>query len=369
MTYQVIKTIKGKPYLYEQSTYRENGKVKTISRYIGAVDPTSHQVSIKPTVQSQEAQTTHDINEVVGQVKEPPEQAPDKLTLQQLTLHIRTDLNPHKIGQLALEREYFSFTKQQQERGLKPNQIPPISIVKGSKVEFKKSSSGYLVSLPKKQQPGGRADFWRTFRKATAHSYLDAIAKQDPQYFEGLKANLKTSYKQQNHAISAYIMHSKRKDVFKIGLTLHFLYSKTVSTWTQKHLPPEKIGLSDYSNRSTWRNDTAVLMGEIQKEGWRSCYKKYTTELQRVENYQFKLLKEYKKIKFLDRLSGKQRAIKKDILKINARRRAIFATCDKIMTLAPLYQGYRGESVESEFIHDSNWKQTRNRWRGYFNKN
>jgi hypothetical protein len=36
--YEVIKTIKGRQYRYEQETYRENGRVRTHSVYIGPVD-------------------------------------------------------------------------------------------------------------------------------------------------------------------------------------------------------------------------------------------------------------------------------------------------------------------------------------------
>lgn len=39
MAYRVIKKINGSHYLYEQETYREGGKVRTRSQYIGAVDP------------------------------------------------------------------------------------------------------------------------------------------------------------------------------------------------------------------------------------------------------------------------------------------------------------------------------------------
>jgi hypothetical protein len=39
MGYRVIKTIKGREYIYEQRSQREGGKVKTISRCIGPVDP------------------------------------------------------------------------------------------------------------------------------------------------------------------------------------------------------------------------------------------------------------------------------------------------------------------------------------------
>ena len=39
MTYRVIKRIKGRQYVYEQSSYRVGNKVKTKSRYIGPVAP------------------------------------------------------------------------------------------------------------------------------------------------------------------------------------------------------------------------------------------------------------------------------------------------------------------------------------------
>lgn len=38
MAYKVIKWRKGRPYLYEQETYREAGKVKTRNRYLGNAD-------------------------------------------------------------------------------------------------------------------------------------------------------------------------------------------------------------------------------------------------------------------------------------------------------------------------------------------
>lgn len=33
--YRVIKTIRGRRYIYDQKTYRENGRVRTLNRYIG----------------------------------------------------------------------------------------------------------------------------------------------------------------------------------------------------------------------------------------------------------------------------------------------------------------------------------------------
>ena len=38
MTYTVIKTIKGRRYVYEQRTWREGKRVRTESRYLGPAD-------------------------------------------------------------------------------------------------------------------------------------------------------------------------------------------------------------------------------------------------------------------------------------------------------------------------------------------
>jgi uncharacterized protein YeeX (DUF496 family) len=38
MTYRVIKTVKGRRYMYEQRTWREGKRVRTESRYIGPLD-------------------------------------------------------------------------------------------------------------------------------------------------------------------------------------------------------------------------------------------------------------------------------------------------------------------------------------------
>jgi len=45
MTYRVIKVIKGIPYIYEQESYRKDGKVRTRCRYLGRADSPTHQVN------------------------------------------------------------------------------------------------------------------------------------------------------------------------------------------------------------------------------------------------------------------------------------------------------------------------------------
>ena len=71
MAYQVVKTIKGKKYLYSQSTYREGGKVKTISHYLGAVDSATGLIN-KPSDQIRPHDTANQVEQVLAQTPRQP---------------------------------------------------------------------------------------------------------------------------------------------------------------------------------------------------------------------------------------------------------------------------------------------------------
>ncbi|MES9898573.1 MAG: hypothetical protein ABW148_06070 [Sedimenticola sp.] len=365
----MIKTIKDRQYLYEQTSYRVGGKVKTESRYIGAVNPETGGLNMAQGVQEQEAITTYDMDKIIQETGQPgrdqtTESKPENIPL---TLQITADLKRHKISQASALSQYTRFTNFIKERGINPDHIPGLSVVRGSPVSIKKGGIGkaYKVTVPRGQSKGVRADFWRDFRKAQAYTYLDALEQTDPNYFEGLKGNLEQSYKKQNRAIATYIIRTNRKEVFKIGLTLHFLYSKMVSAWSQRHLKAELIGLSDFTDRNTWRDDAAALMGDIQRDGWGACYQKYQVELQQTQAIQFATFQKYRKASLVDTLSGKRRALRREWRKMDARRRAIFQTCDKISVLAPLFDGYPEplKGSDQPFEHLDKWKSTRGKWR------
>ncbi len=335
-----------------------------MSRYLGPVDALGNMGAPEP-VPDQEAQITHDIEEVVN-TQTLPEQQQDPPTdkSQALTLQINADLKIHKIGQSALTNEYDALIQYLQDRGLEPRQFPQITIANGFRTKLKQTSKGYTVAVPRKPKKGTRAAFWRTFRKTTSTMYFDQIEIQSPEVFGRLKKSLEPFYKKRNKAIASYIMNSNRKTWFKIGLTLHFLYSKMVDQWTQAHLSPEKIGMPSYENRSTWREDTVLLMAEIQKDGWLKCQNKYRYELHRTENILLSLIKKYKKTNFADLLSGKKRALRRDIRRINARRKAIESTCDEINILFILYNGWYGyfDPVDDPDVFDD-WHTKLKRWK------
>ncbi len=359
MPYQVIKTIKGRSYLYEQETFREGQKVKTVSRYIGACDgagkATSKAVQLAITVPPEVKENDSQAKYVSEEKPQPPK----------LTLQITTDLKGNHISQPALERNYDDITHQMQRQEIKAEHIKPLVLVKGFSFKYKSLRKQNKISIPKANVRGTRAKVWRSFHLANAHSYLDGLQKSDPQRFTGLQQHLETSYRKQNKAIAAHIMNSNRKDVYNIGLTLHFMYSKMVSAWTQRKFQAENFGLSNYEDRSSWRDDAALLMAEIQADGWHHCYDKYQQELLRTERALFRQITNYRKATFLDRLSGKRAKLKRACLRANARRRALFETCNKISVLSSLYHGYKNQYLNGNepFTHEQNWQIARQRYR------
>ncbi len=377
MTCQVIKTIKGNRYLYEQHSYRINGKVKTESRYIGALDAHG-QLKNSPPTQTLEVQTAFKLGEVIKHATQPastqqtkpkkPKTTPVSIKPQRLTLQINVDFQKHAIGELATQRNDKHFVDFLQNRcfdgqGIPAKHIPTLGIVKGVGVRAKHKKKHYIITLPRWEQAGTRSKYWHTFHQTQANRYLEAIQTHKPHLYEALEENFKTYYDKQNQAIAGYIMRSKRKEVFKWGLTLHFLYSKTVSAWTQRHLKPEKIGLSDYSDRHNWKQDTVNLMAEVFASNWTETYTKYRNELHRTEALQFKTYKAYRTAKRLDRLSGKRQALRKDCRKLNARRQAIYQTCNKLSLLACLFDGYPDPiNPTLSDRHQDEWKATRIKW-------
>lgn len=419
MTYRVVKKINGSHYLYEQETYREGGKVRTRSQYIGAVDPKlvkrlkSRGEPIEAALKEPEpASSIEDEPEItytvtiatpeqkqvealirpdpqikspgLSKVKTPSKQANKLNTTKNKTsktdkiirsqpLRIKAKVERHNISRTALEFEHRRFKRHMEGLGLKTDDMGRVLVGVGKQVKCRRQRSGnYVITIPRfkiQKQKGDigsatRTAFKREYRKALAGTYLDAIKAQDPKYYAELEQNLSVTFKAQNKAIARYLMNSKRKPSQNIGLTLHFLYSKMLSNWSKLHMSSEKLGLADHERRDDWRQDAAATMAEIQQRGWSQTYSKYMMELSKVESFTLRKLGEYRDAGVLDRLSGKRRKYAREFRKLNARRKALHAACDKISVLAPLFQSYGDKHFDgrSPFMHDGNWEAKKQRW-------
>ena len=168
MTCRVIKIIKRHPYLYEQTSYRVHGKVKTESRYLGALDGNGSLKNI-PLTQTEVVKTTHDIGEVIKTVNQPkkpieskktPQPKPEKAQKSSesipLTLLIKANFKTHKISESATHSQYTRYNDFLHRKGIKSEHIPSLMIHQGSAVNTQKNSfiKGYTLTLPRQSQTG-----------------------------------------------------------------------------------------------------------------------------------------------------------------------------------------------------------------------
>ena len=103
-------------------------------------------------------------------------------------------------------------------------------------------------------------------------------------------------------------------------------------------------------------------MAEVQKKGWEGCYHQYTGELQKAERQIEYQLKAYRKLKWHNHLSGKARTMRRTIKRLNARRRAVYDTCNKISVLSGIYMA----PPEKPFSHLIEWGHTKRFWKSRF---
>lgn len=366
MPYRVVKKINGRDYLYEQETYREGGKVRTKSKYIGAV--VAADIS-KPVINTtnRDGKAHTDKESAPAPPKPLPEPSPKLSSKPVERLRIKARVEPHKISRAALEAEHRRFTGHMESLGLKMDNIRRIRVGSGKSVRCRKTGRGdYVITLPRhkvgktKGRTGGsiRTVFRREYRKALAGTYLDAIKAQDPQYYAGLEQNLSAAFKIQNKAISKYLMNSKRKPSQSMALTLHFMHSKMLSDWSKARIPAQMLGLADHARRSHWRQDAEATMAEIQRYGWTHAYSKYMDELSKAQSITLNTLTKCQNMSNLDIISGKRRAARKELRKLNGRRKALNAACNKISILAPLFQSYKDKGFDGRnpFAHETLWR-------------
>ena len=194
MPYRVVKKINGCHYLYEQETYREGGKVRTRSQYIGAVDPVKIKAlkakgepldgalkNIEPEeIESEEIEPiiTYTVKEVSPETlpskaaekaksKDKPKSAPDasqrlnttklkekpkpeKSTPSKPRLRIKAKVERHNISRAALVGEHKRFTRHMTRLGLKTDDIGRVIVGTGKQVLCRRQRSGnYVITLPR----------------------------------------------------------------------------------------------------------------------------------------------------------------------------------------------------------------------------
>jgi len=239
--YMVTKTIGGRPYLYRQRTYREGGKVRTQSQYVGAASENARSDNARSgTVDSETGPVSTIATQAAPEavfatlpqtpaLEINPEQ-PDLTSTRSMfeedlpepgTLPINWEnaanpfwpsirrfhaeqakpaLRRDQVSLSAMKAEYARVGSQLDHLGLDGAKLGKVRLLEGKKAGWRRYKSGYHVTLAKsctkagRQTGSGRNRFKRHYRVALAHALLDEIEDQSPSLYDGLRTIIDRSW-------------------------------------------------------------------------------------------------------------------------------------------------------------------------------
>ena len=260
MAYQVIKTIKGKRYLYNQSTYRDGGKVKTISEYIGVADETADKTR----------------QALLKQIEQAPEPESEELTLQIPVINLNGTI---KISLNALKSQFKKTAHQLEKYGVSPQKFPEITLKHGKEYRHYKPAfkQKLTVTVPKKY---GREKLRKEYRTALHRGFIETLEQEVPEKIAPFKYAFDKAYRDTQNALTHYLMNCNSRGSFARVLALKFFsVINPIPTGKRQHLAPHKLGLIDYGKRENWKADYSQLMAEIDKKGIGELYQQAQKEI------------------------------------------------------------------------------------------
>jgi hypothetical protein len=196
--YTVTKTIKGRKYTYRQRTWREGGKVRTQSVYLG---PANDVTVATGGLAVQSESVTMEIQRLDGEeVASLPIQdnsvPPPEPDLPQPTFHCRADVARQNVSAQALRKEEERVIKMMEAMGIDCCKLKPVVVAFAGGVKRRRSwiTGKYIVTLPRpgwlRKRPSRRNSFKAAYREALAERWLDALKKSDKRTYRRLKSDM-----------------------------------------------------------------------------------------------------------------------------------------------------------------------------------
>ena len=337
----VIKKVKGKRYLYRQRSYREGGKVRTQSVYLGPVDESSS--AQKGSVSSQSRPSQEDLKLHLpepGTLDIPWDRKKADLTLQNnvtLTTDARAVMGLTFVSRVALHREYKRVEAQLQRFEVDTKDFGRIEINTAKTSTFKARRAGFSVSIPEIGQPRRRTLCKKNYRLALAHSFLDQIERQRPVFFDAVRTQLDRSYFATKWLVTRELLKSNEKH--KVAWTLMFLWSGKMPQALEKDL---KIKGSKKSvlHHDSWRTETAETIARIIQKGYKGTLKEKSAARSKAKTAAKRSLKAYEKIGKYAWLTKKGRKAWKRYKKHEARFLLASDAHRRVKVLGPLFTDF-----------------------------
>ena len=265
--YTVKKKIKGNVYLYRQRTYRESGKVRTESHYIGPESSDFNQERVDGIERSiAEARRKRDEVEEydvclefeiektsVGAVNTTEdEQVEDrnsvnrsgkKSTDEKLLSPVifGEGLEDYNISKKGIEGEARKMRQQLINLHISHDHWQIIRVKRGGDISHTKTAEGYILLLPK-EKPEGREyaiPARRHMRHALAAQYIDLLQEHRPSLCEQIKTLCDDDYRASKYAMIRYLLDQKKSP--SIALTLQLLITGYIPKKLRKKNTDERI--------------------------------------------------------------------------------------------------------------------------------
>lgn len=327
--YFVTKKIGGRPYLYRQRTYREGGKVRTISQYVGPrADvatcgisrdaPASITQPMVPGTAAAESVPYDPIDDYKpGQLHIPWDRPPKprrnaapkaNWTDARLKwLAVQNTLKQRKISLTALQAEQRRVVGHLDRMGLDGDHLATIRLEDGWLGGYRRYRNGYRVKLARDRKGSGRNRFKRNYRLALAHAMLDQVYSQSPSQYDRLRTAMDSSWFNSKLLITSHLL--KSGDPKRFWWTMQFLWSGKVPTAMEKKLGRKGFRKISEISPAGWRDEAAHLIADVIHKGYKASIKRYARDRSRTRSNALRALNAYQKLTRLQRLTSKGRKV------------------------------------------------------------
>jgi len=242
VAYQVIKTIKGKKYLYQQESYRDGGKVRSRCVCLGPINPVTGELHAQDQVQQAVRKTVSDVIEATEEndaILPPSEAEQDSSFPQSVNTTNETpkvSLHEHserllqlksKVEKKNLTRRGFSLAHRTmltrlRERGLDLDRVPSVVVKDGFKANWshQKSRNRVVVTIERGNQ--NRAQIRREVFRGYGRAMIETMRDQQPEEFAKLTLQMEKSFVRSQKLISRFVMLGRDRKKFAKTLSLRF---------------------------------------------------------------------------------------------------------------------------------------------------
>lgn len=323
MPYYVIKWRKGNPYLYQQTTYRDGGKIRTKNVYIGRAGGNYRQYSDDEIVVTKET-TEKDVrihtakkiyirlskDEINSEVLKNRKKIKTALSKQKNNtenskekFECHVDLSKHKISEATLKREQERIVYSLNKLGVDTSKFK-IKIVSGGKIpeSQKIQSTGerhYKVNMPRFSK-GNRTKFKTEYKISLARSALELTKEQKSDIYSNIQYFFDESYRNTQNLLNQYILNTNDKNRTYKALLVKGIFGMfggyIPDRILKKKVNPKEIGLVDKTRRKSWDDDAIIVLADMIGKGYNDFISERKAEYKKAEYELINAKEELKKI-------------------------------------------------------------------------